>query len=228
MLAEQRRALCLLVALSLALVFVLAAAAGAASFTWAGRSTTLGDWSLASNWEGEAPTASTEIETLTFPRLTSTACTVEQATHRCYFSTNNVGGLSAQSMKIDDGDEYFISGKALTLGEGGLRAEPESGSSGPAGDFIEMPFQLSARQRWSIADRSGGKTEENGLFLGGEVTGAGNALTVELSNGPALVLDNDTEVGPVTLEGPDQLQQEWQHADGHRHGGRRSSQQEAS
>ena len=196
------RACCLLVTLGLCLALAAAAAANAASFAWAGRSTTTADWSLASNWEGEAPTASTEIELLTFPRLTSTACTTEQATHRCYVSSNNVGGLSAQSVKIDDGDEYLISGKPLTVGSGGLRVAPEIGSSGSAGDVLLMPLQLSAPQRWEIADRSGGKIEENGMFLSGEVTGSSNALTVELSNGPALALDNDTEVGPLTIEGP--------------------------
>jgi hypothetical protein len=195
-------ALCVPAALGLCLVLSQVAAAGAASYTWAGRSKTTAGWSLASNWEGEAPTASTEIESLRFPRLTSTACTVEQATHRCYLSVNDVGGLSAQSLTLDDGDGYVIGGKPLTLGAGGLHASPETGSSGPAGDIIEMPFQLSAPQRWEIADRSASLREENGLYLGGEVTGPDKALTVELSNGPALVLDNSTEVGPVTIEGP--------------------------
>lgn len=35
------------------------------------------------------------------------------------------------------------------------------------------------------------------------MTGAGHALTVELSRGPALILENSTEVGPVTIEGAD-------------------------
>jgi nucleoid-associated protein YgaU len=195
-------ALCVPVALGLCLALSQVAEAGAASYTWAGRSKTTAEWSFASNWEGGAPTESTEIESLRFPRLTSTACTVEQATHRCYLSFNDVGGLSAQSLTLDDGDRYVIRGEPLILGAGGLHASPETGSSGPAGDIIEMPFQLSAPQRWEIADRGAGLREENGLFLGAKVTGPGNALTVELSNGPALVLDNKTEVGPVTIEGP--------------------------
>ena len=39
------------------------------------------------------------------------------------------------------------------------------------------------------------------MTIGDRVTGAGKALTVELSNGPALILGNNTEVGPVVLEG---------------------------
>jgi hypothetical protein len=67
---------------------------------------------------------------------------------------------------------------------------------------MEMPLQLSASQKWSIANRSSGKIGENGLLLGNEVTGEGSELTLELTNGPALILENSTEVGPVTIEGP--------------------------
>ncbi len=42
---------------------------------------------------------------------------------------------------------------------------------------------------------------KTGLLMGGEVTGQGSELTVELTGGPALILENSTEVGPVTLEG---------------------------
>jgi hypothetical protein len=156
------------------------------------------------NWEGgSAPTTGEEIGTLKFPRLTNAACEPEQETEACYFSFNDVSGLSAESMQIDDGDGYFIGGETLALGAGGLTASPGSGASGPAGDLVLMPLHLRTTQTWSVSEREAGEIEENGLLLAGEVTGsAASALTVDLSSGPALILDNDTETGPVTIEGP--------------------------
>ena len=114
-----------------------------------------------------------------------------------------MSGLSAESIKIDDGDDYLIGGDELTVGDGGLSVAPASGSSGEAGDFLEVPLGLSAPQKWSVAGHSGGSVGENGLFMIGPVTGSGKALTVELSNATALYLANSTEVGPVTIEGAD-------------------------
>jgi hypothetical protein len=195
------RALCLLAAIGLSLILAPVALASP-SFTWTGESTITEDWSFAGNWEGDqAPAASTHIETLDLPRLTSTACTLEPAEHPCYFSANDVTGLSAESMEIDDGDDYFLAGEPLALEGGGLTAAPAGGSSGIAADFVVMPLQLTAPQRWVISNRSNSAIETNALFLGEEVNGA-DALTVELSDGPALVLANETEVGPLTIEGP--------------------------
>lgn len=190
-------------AFALCLALSQVTVARAAPFIWSGRSTTSAGWSLVSNWKGQAPTSSTELESLIFPPLTSGACTVKQALHRCYLSTNDLSGLSTKSITLDDGVDYLIDGAALTLGAGGLHASPpEAGTSAPARDTVELPLQLGDPQRWEIADRSGGAIGENGLVLGGEVSGSGSALVVGLSNGPVLALDNHTEVGPVTLEGP--------------------------
>jgi hypothetical protein len=52
-----------------------------------------------------------------------------------------------------------------------------------------------------VADRNGGGLEENGLVLEEPITGEGKSLTVEQSNASALILANNTEVGPVTLRG---------------------------
>lgn len=114
---------------------------------------------------------------------------------------NDVSGLSVESLKLDDADDYLLLGERVALGGGGLLASPED--SGSAGTFMGMALELTKSQRWSIADRSGGALEENGLLLGGELTGAGSALTAELSNGTLLGLENSTEVGPVTIEGKD-------------------------
>jgi Skp family chaperone for outer membrane proteins len=196
------RVVCWLAVVGVSLMFVSVGSASARSYTWAGRSTVSENWSYAANWEGdEAPPAAANIGVLEFPRLTSTACTSEPETHPCYFSTNDLSGLSAESVKLDDGDPYFIEGEPLALGAGGLSASPGIGSSEPAGDFIFMPFQLTAPQKWSITQRGGGEIEENGLILLGALTGS-SRLSVELSDGPALILGNETSVGPLRLEGP--------------------------
>jgi hypothetical protein len=184
---------------------VLAPVAGATSFTWAGgsagRSESAAHWSNEANWEGNiAPIDSQAIETLTFPHLTSSQCTSKPPTDTCYLTLNNISGLSVESINIDDAYDYLLDGNGIALGGGGLTASP--GASKEAGAFIEMPLQLTAPQKWSITS-GGSEIEENGLSVGQSVTGPGNALTVELSKGSALILANDTEVGPVTIEGQD-------------------------
>jgi hypothetical protein len=193
----------LAVAFALCLVHASAALATPTSFTWTGgASSPSEEWSVSANWEGAvAPTGGEAIKALTFPRLTTPACMNEEVTDSCYLSWNDLSGLSAESMQVDDGDAYFIGGEKLALGSGGLSATPATGSSGPAVDFIELPVRLNASQKWSIANRLGGGIEENGIFVEGPLTGAGSSLTAELSNGAALILANETEVGPVTVEG---------------------------
>ena len=62
----------------LALVAPVALASGE-SFTWSGLASKGPEWSLAENWEGDAaPTPGAEIETLTFPRLTTPPCSNEE------------------------------------------------------------------------------------------------------------------------------------------------------
>ncbi len=182
------------------------ASANASSFTWtggsSGRTASAAHWANGANWaEGIPPTSSQGIETLTFPHLTNSECASSPETDACYLTLNDIGGLTVNSMQLDDADDYLLAGEGIALGSGGLTAAPAAGASGFAGSFIEMPLRLSESQRWSIANRSGGEIGENGLLVGGELTGAGSALAVELSNGPALVLANSTEVGPVTIEG---------------------------
>jgi hypothetical protein len=194
-----------LLILGLSLVSAPVADASPTSFTWTGQSTITENWSAAANWEGgAAPTTGEGIETLTFPRLTSSACINEPASHPCYVSFNDVSGLSAKSMQIDDANEYLIGGDQITIGSGGLSASPATGASSSAGDIVEVPLHLSAPQTWHIAGRSGGLLGENGLLLAGSLTGSGDALTIELGNGPLLFLaKNDTEVGPLTINGAD-------------------------
>lgn len=193
-------ALCLLAAVGFCLA--PAAMASSPSFTWTGGSEASGAWSEAENWKGDsAPTAAEKIEALTFPRLTSTACTAEPAEAECYTSNNDLTGLTAKSMQIDDGDEYTIGGGELTLGAGGLNASPSSGSKGAAEDYMELPLQLGAAQKWTVTGRAGSPAGENGVLLEGAVTGPSDALTVELSDGGGLYLENETEAGPLMIDG---------------------------
>jgi hypothetical protein len=197
------RASWLLVAVGLCLALAPAALASSPSFTWTG-SAEFEEWSQAENWAGKsAPVAHEKVGTLAFPRLTSESCTGEEEEfHACYFSENDLEGLSAKSLELDDGDIYEIDGEALELGSGGLIAAPASGSSGRALDFLDLPLELSASQKWSVSGRGTG--ELSGLALEGEVEGPqgpGTTLAVELSKDASLYLENYTEVGPVTISG---------------------------
>jgi len=203
----SRTASCLVLAVAMVLCcFVLtpSALAGSTPFTWTGASTTSEAWSLPENWEGGvAPSASTEIGALTFPPLTSTACTVEEEAHPCYLSINDLHGLFAESMTVD-GNNYLIGGESITLGKGGLSVSPASGTTVPISDAIFMPFELDATQTWSFASRSGAKIGEDEFFQAGPITGpVSSGLTVELSNEAEPSLDGGIEVGPLTIAGAD-------------------------
>jgi hypothetical protein len=175
------------------------------SFTWAGHSTSSAKWSDAGNWAGGiAPTSSENIGTLAFPRLTSVACTIEEESHPCYISDNDLTGLTAEALQIDDGDSYVIGGEPVTLGSDGLTASPGSGATGPAGDFMLMPLKLSSSQTWSITGAA--SIGSNGVFFGGDITGLGSALTLELGEGPGVYLENSTEVGPLKIDGANTAQ----------------------
>ncbi len=180
-----------------------AALASPASFTWSGQSETTEDWSTSANWlGGTEPTSGEEIGALTFPRLTNEVCADGLETEPCYISYNNVSGLSAESLQLDDSEDYLIGGDEIAVGSGGLTASPEG--SGSAGDVVEVPFRLSAPQTWRVSGSGNGELGENGLLLDGDLSGSGNALTVEIGGGPLFFLvENDTEVGPVTIEGTD-------------------------
>ncbi len=191
-------ALCLLAAIGLCLVLAPAAVAKSKSksFTWDGGSTTSGKWSVGANWSASAPTEEEE-GTFTFPELSG--CTAPKA---CYSSGNDLSGLSAESLHIDDGDNYIIKGEELTLGGGGLTASPEGGTTG-ARDEIAMPLELTASQTWSVVG-SGGGGEKDGLLLEGavEAEGSGTKLTIDQSKGSALVLGEEAEMEvPVTIKG---------------------------
>jgi hypothetical protein len=182
--------------LGLMLALAPAALASTPLFTWSGDGATGSGWSTAKNWEAEVAPSASDTVALSFPRIPSCVGV-------CYESENDVSGLSAESIAIDDGNDYKLSGDALTLGAGGLGAAPATGTSGAAGDVFRLPIHLGAEQTWSVSQRSGEPTGENGIALEGAVTGSGDALTVDMSHGSVLYLANDTEVGPLTIDGAD-------------------------
>ncbi len=177
------------------------------SFTWSGGSAVVSknslDWSLGTNWLGGAVPASDEaVRTLSFPRLSS-ACEAERPAEACYGSYNDVSGLSAQALRLDNANDYVIAGDDLSLGAGGLTASPATGPVGPAGDIVAAPLQLTSSQTWNVIGR-GSIREEAGLLLAAGVTGVGSALEIGLSEEPIVYLaENDIEVGPLSISGAD-------------------------
>jgi hypothetical protein len=193
------RALYVLAIIGLSLVLAPVAGATVPSFTWTGEAAE-SSWSAAKNWEGETAPSSPGPVTLDFPQLTSPACASASTSGTCYLSDNDMSGLSVESLKIDDGDDYKIGGGEITLGGGGLIASPASETSGEDGDSIDLPIELGASQTWSITGH-GGQGAENGVAIKNALIGPGKALAVNMSNDPLLTLEGDTEVGPITIDG---------------------------
>jgi hypothetical protein len=184
--------LSVLVVLGLSLVLASAADASTPLFTWTGASSESG-WSTMNNWEGgTAPSVSEQVR-LEFPHL--------DGCNTCYEAENNLSGLTAESLSIDNSAKYVLSGDELTLGAGGLTASPAS--SGSSGDVLKLPIKLGASQTWSIAGRNGGGLGENGAAVLGSLTGSSSTLNFEISNEAVLYLENETEVGPATISGAD-------------------------
>lgn len=178
-----------------------AATASASPLVWSGEAAkgSLG-WSEAANWQGGVAPAFAGPVSLEFPRLTVSACAAP-ASGTCYVSKDDVARVTAETLWIDDGDEYELEGEPLTIGEGGIVAAPAAGTSGPAGDIFEMPVRLGGPQTWRISGREGGVSGENGVAIGEGVSGEGKALDVQLADGGLLYLEAESEVGPVSVEG---------------------------
>ena len=157
------------------------------------------------NWELKtAPTTSTALGALSFPALAGTgvSCTFTTPNGGCgYGSENNVSGLSAESISIDDGEDYSLVGEPITLDGGGLSAAPTAATSELTLAELDLPVALGATQTWHLGGEGTAHLLENDLYLGGNLTGSGSELTIDVSEGPALFLENETEVGPVAIDG---------------------------
>lgn len=166
------------------------ASAAARDFKWTGAGD--GSWSSGSNWAGGvAPSGS--VGALKFPKLGGGCSVTQQSPHACYSSDNDVHGLTADSMSLEDSRGYALFGNALTLGAGGLKAAPAS-SQCPCGlTGLFLPIVLGADQAWSIDG-------EFGVTVGGKVTGRPHSLEIDLGEGSSATL-GDVEVGPVKVTG---------------------------
>ena len=102
-----------LAVVGLLLVLVPVANAAGSTFTWKGDAKAPG-WSAAENWEGGiAPSAGSGPVALVFPWLTGIEggdCGSSKPTEACYLGLDDVPGLTAESIQIDDGRNYAIFG----------------------------------------------------------------------------------------------------------------------
>lgn len=164
--------------------------AAAGDFAWAGIGASA-HWSAAGNWSGSAA-PSGSLGQLSFPALTDPACAQLSPIKTCYTSTNDIRGLAATSITVDDGVAYQITGDAITLGAGGLTATSSAHPTCCASFYA--PITLDAAQRWSLTG------EPDSALTIGPVSGP-EPLALALSGGTNLDLDGAVEVGPVTLSG---------------------------
>lgn len=182
------------------LLCVSGAYATPTTFTWSGASGSTSNWSSAANWEGAAVPSGTV--NLDFPHLPSPTCESATPTEACYESDENVSGLTAQSLDVEDSDFYELGGGTqLTLGAGGLTSEPATSQPGYA--VLFNPIDLGASQTWHLAGTSRSEVAHNLFGIEDELTGAGSALTVAVSKGIGVLIGGSVEVGPLSIEGAD-------------------------
>lgn len=183
----------------LACLMPAVASAQLANFTWSGQAQQSSNpfWSAPANWKGHsAPGGS--VGKLIFPRLGGGCSPASSSVKTCYFAGNDLSGLSTQAISIDDADGYSFSGKAITLGAGGITAAPQiTHCPCGAGTGLFFPITLSASQTWSIdagAIRS--------VFMNfGQVNGPSHALHITMKNGANLTLQQ-MQVGPLRITSP--------------------------
>jgi hypothetical protein len=189
---------------------VAVSSASAASFTWRGGAPAgEGKWSNPSNWVG-GTTPSGSVETLAFPELTSSACTVLPRTAACYRSNNDVPGLEVNGLSIVDplasfseqeAPQYSITGNEISLGAGGLTVTRAGERFSTV--FLGIPITLTAPQTWSIDGGEGG----GGVGAGGQLKGS-SPLEIRLAHFGGVELGTepklpDDEVGTVNVVGAD-------------------------
>jgi|GEM_PF-3471943 len=178
------RAVSGIAAIVILVVAVLVATASAASsyYTWAGKGNNP-YWSNGANWVGgHAPSGS--VAKLTFPALSGGST----------FSQNDVTGLTAGALSIDDKVSYEVTGNQLTLGAGGISELTPSGGASFGIFNLALPLSLAASQAWEVDGHKGFE-----LAVSGAVTGAA-PLRVNVRNGGEISMSK-VEVGPITIAG---------------------------
>jgi hypothetical protein len=168
--------------------------------TWAGALGNRNTWSSLENWAGKvAPGNRTAIGTLSFPEADS-------CSRDCYESENDLDGLTVESLRIDDGQNYKISGKQFTL-DRGLSALPAAATSEATLATISTPIDIGSTEVWSIAGLGPEHAGENALLLSGELSGdGGGELSVDMEAGGALYLDANNELGTLNFNGSNAAQ----------------------
>jgi hypothetical protein len=177
-----------------------ASALALSSFAWTGeRAPNNIAWSSEGNWASDtAPSPSSTVESLDFPATASDTCTSFEG--YCFFlSENDIGGLTTESMHIDDAQDYAIFGEPITLGAGGLSASPASPSEELTAAEVDVPIDLGASQTWHVTGE--GLAADNQLYVGGGLAGSSEELAVDLADVGAIDLGEENEVGPVTFSG---------------------------
>jgi hypothetical protein len=163
------------------------ASATVSTFVWNGQSTSDGNWSTGGNWgDGSAPTTNASVTTFDFPALTG--CSPPKA---CFTSTNDVSGLSANTLRVDLTGGYTIGGaQALSL-TGGLTTVGSGGSAN-----LTLPLEASGPNLWSIT----GDLTVGGTISSSDLT---KAFSIDMADSAAaLRLSADDEVGDVTAAPP--------------------------
>ena len=203
----------------------VAASAASATATWTGgagiSSSKSTDWSNTANWSS-SPGVPSGTDALSFPVLTSSACTSSSSTpaDTCYTSNNNISGLTPKSLTIAtptyssgsaSAPGYYIaggSGYSITLGSGGLTStESIPGSSFDAGsNIIALPINLGIAQSWSVTGDgpylpdgvTGSSADTLGITLGAATYSSGSS---SVSVPGSISFSGDNNVGNVSIKG---------------------------
>src|SRR5207248_6957722 len=117
-------------------------------------------------------------------------CGVTQSSKTCYSSDNDLHGLTADAISVENTQGYSLFGNAFTLGAGGLKAAPGTNHCPCNPSVLFLPIVLGADQTWSIDG-------DFGLTVGGKVTGQPHALHIVVGSNSNAYL-NDVEVGKIT------------------------------
>ncbi len=118
-----------IVSVAAALLAAGSASAALSNYTWTGAqgpgSSGNYDYWSQNNWNVASPISDQSLGTLTFPDL-GAGCNNRTATLACYSSDDDITGLSANAITIDDTVPYQILDQPLTLGAGGITATPQT------------------------------------------------------------------------------------------------------
>ncbi len=196
--ARAARTLAALLAILIASLMVSVSSARAVEleeFTWsAAGAPAFPTWSDPLNWKSDtAPTPFSTVGLLSFPAQENSTCALDGGGEECYINENDVPGLTAESLSINDGYSYRIKGESITLGAGGLTATTSATSEGYAD--LYFPIVLGSSQTWTID----GNEDHGGLATYNSVTGT-SALEVNLTGGAYFEPEN-IETGPITISG---------------------------